>query len=44
MKPSREEMKAEAIYLRDCIKISLDKKEYEKRVGYKLGGLLSRFF
>lgn len=38
------EMKAEAIYLRDCIKISLDKKEYEKRIGYKLGGLLSRFF
>ena len=39
------EMKAEAIYLKDSIKISLDKKELEKRIGYKIGGnLFSRFF
>lgn len=32
------EMRAEMIPLRDCIRITLDRKEFEKRIGHKLGG------
>lgn len=33
------EMKAEKTELRDCIRITLDRKEFEDRIGRKLGGL-----
>lgn len=38
------EMKAEMIPLRDCIRLTLDRKEFEKRIGHKLGGFLSFIF
>ena len=39
------EIEAEAFYLKNSVKISLDRKEFEKRIGYKLkNNFLSKFF